>query len=975
MDPHIDDELKEYLRLIDATVKSASANHISPEKGAFVQFPQQFKANELFQNGIKLISNYDEKEQKSSHYPKRKKPEILDDSIDWNIGSQQTTLESPKSQEDIKDLCLGIQSLQCGNSVQCTQNQQSQHFSSLNCITASPQFFQKLQRFFPEQQPSDQLNLSCLCSLDSSSKPSRNMVIQLSQQDDIEQFLAFVRSYGDIQNIDRHKYQLEKIVVLSFYNIQSSLQAYQSISQSYSNKMKVSYLSDFNDFDYIDYMLISNANSFNQKLVLDYLGCFGKILEYSSINSKLVVRYFDVRSLKEVDRIIKLQEKDKKSFIYLHRTHFPEVEEKFILELLKNILIFSKENTTDIILKNARVKSVKQTASQIQQHQQQQPNQPIAKQNEAVIQQLGLLPTSPNNTSSPAPPNTLEIGYNQRLNSLSFFSSNNQHPIQQQNMNNVFNNFFSFDENTSTSFPVIQTSKQDSIYQHAYSNQNVLGMAQNLNQQPQLYGYQQRRELQEISDYQNTFIAQQSLSQSNKQNQFLSSNSSNSLSSQIESQTFTNNENENIHTNKQLQQKKQKKMNPNVNNFSSFNYNSNGSNTNNSNNSNCSSLKLLQSSYSGNTPQIKPNNCQINVNPLQQSISNLQMSQELGSSQQQIQYLQQISQSSSSSLSSTNFPQYSQGHFSNNFNQMRKSQDENPFSASSLRMSFDNNQIYQINNSFYQNNNTNNTSQTNINTISNTQCLNNQMLSSQNNNSVTNSMQLRLQNNQQTQFMNLLNNNSQFLNEMCFNNAQNPNIIEQYEVSQITNNLTGSSSNRQYTNTINMQNNYQTSQASNKVSTILGSNGAKQQNSNQNFQVNLENIATFKDRRATVMVRNIPNRYNQEDFLRIIDINYKGLYDFVYLPMDFKNHCNIGYAFINFIDPKHIIPFYNEFNGKRWEMIRSEKVCYICYARIQGRNELIAHFKKSGVMSALVDKSFKPLILPNPQLDLQILQQ
>lgn len=47
-------------------------------------------------------------------------------------------------------------------------------------------------------------------------------------------------------------------------------------------------------------------------------------------------------------------------------------------------------------------------------------------------------------------------------------------------------------------------------------------------------------------------------------------------------------------------------------------------------------------------------------------------------------------------------------------------------------------------------------------------------------------------------------------------------------------------------------------------------------------------ISCNLDSRSTIMIRNIPNRYNQVDFLRIIDVKFKGLYDFLYLPMDFK---------------------------------------------------------------------------------------
>jgi len=60
-------------------------------------------------------------------------------------------------------------------------------------------------------------------------------------------------------------------------------------------------------------------------------------------------------------------------------------------------------------------------------------------------------------------------------------------------------------------------------------------------------------------------------------------------------------------------------------------------------------------------------------------------------------------------------------------------------------------------------------------------------------------------------------------------------------------------------------------------------------------------------------------------------------YDFMYLPIDFKNECNKGYAFINFIDPLFIIPFYFEYNKTKWKKFNSDKKAEITYAKLQGK--------------------------------------
>ena len=110
------------------------------------------------------------------------------------------------------------------------------------------------------------------------------------------------------------------------------------------------------------------------------------------------------------------------------------------------------------------------------------------------------------------------------------------------------------------------------------------------------------------------------------------------------------------------------------------------------------------------------------------------------------------------------------------------------------------------------------------------------------------------------------------------------------------------------------------------------------------INVDIKKVIYLDDRRTTLMIKNIPNKFTKDMLLNIIDKNFKGTYNLFILPTDVNKYKNFGYAFINLNSTYYIPYFYFLFNGKKWSNTNSIKICEITYSKIQGRNNLLMHY-------------------------------
>jgi RNA recognition motif-containing protein len=100
---------------------------------------------------------------------------------------------------------------------------------------------------------------------------------------------------------------------------------------------------------------------------------------------------------------------------------------------------------------------------------------------------------------------------------------------------------------------------------------------------------------------------------------------------------------------------------------------------------------------------------------------------------------------------------------------------------------------------------------------------------------------------------------------------------------------------------------------------------------------------------TTVMIRNIPCRYNQ-DWL-ISDIReVTEDFNFVYLPPSKRGEGCLGYAFVNFTTPESAQFFIQVFHTRPFTHQRNSTKCAeVVYAVLQGFEENVRFYKKSKV--------------------------
>lgn len=136
------------------------------------------------------------------------------------------------------------------------------------------------------------------------------------------------------------------------------------------------------------------------------------------------------------------------------------------------------------------------------------------------------------------------------------------------------------------------------------------------------------------------------------------------------------------------------------------------------------------------------------------------------------------------------------------------------------------------------------------------------------------------------------------------------------------------------------------------------------QRNEQEDQLQRQQQRGASPQRTTVMLRNVPNNYTRQMLLDMLDgQGFFGLYDFLYLPMDFGRKANLGYAFVNLVDSETTSAFWTAFDGFSQWALPTAKVCEVSWSGpFQGLQAHVQRYKNSPVMHHSVPDEYKPMI-------------
>lgn len=111
------------------------------------------------------------------------------------------------------------------------------------------------------------------------------------------------------------------------------------------------------------------------------------------------------------------------------------------------------------------------------------------------------------------------------------------------------------------------------------------------------------------------------------------------------------------------------------------------------------------------------------------------------------------------------------------------------------------------------------------------------------------------------------------------------------------------------------------------------------------------------------MVRNLPADLSQPAFVQqFIDAGYRGLFDFVYMPMNLRGQGNFGYAFINFTSHDVAAHVVMQMQGLEHDEPLSSAQWTSAWSTCQGLSANTERYRNSPLMHELVPKECKPAV-------------
>lgn len=118
---------------------------------------------------------------------------------------------------------------------------------------------------------------------------------------------------------------------------------------------------------------------------------------------------------------------------------------------------------------------------------------------------------------------------------------------------------------------------------------------------------------------------------------------------------------------------------------------------------------------------------------------------------------------------------------------------------------------------------------------------------------------------------------------------------------------------------------------------------------------------------TTMMIRNIPGRYTQLDFVEDLkELGFTGTFDFVYLPTDKSSSSNVGYAFVNFIESEWADKCKKELDGysfTKHQRGSQKKKAKVSVAHLQGLKKNLQYYENTVINHR--EKRRRPMVFAN----------